>query len=314
MEMTRFPTNGIELGIAISGEGPPVVLCHGWPELAHSWTNQIPALTAAGYQTLAPDLRGFGSSDAPEHGYSANDITADLAGMLDTLGIPSAIFVGHDWGGAMVWAMAQRYPDRVRGVASLNTPHYPLAPAPPISIQRKRHGSDHYWVHFQEPGVAEALFSSNPERFFRTMFQKPAPAAVVREFVASGRPVDLKSAFEQGPGPGVLVMSEEDLAVYVATYQRTGFRGGLNYYREMDRNWEQSKELDPIIRHPSLMISAELDVMLPPAHAEWMRATMPDIEFHVLPDVGHWSQWEAPGEVNRLLVDWLQRRFPPERT
>lgn len=311
MEMNRLRTNGIELAVSISGEGPAVVLCHGWPELAYSWSNQIPALNEAGYQTIAPDLRGFGESDAPDSGYSVDDISADLVGLVAALDIPSAIFVGHDWGGAIVWGVAQRYPDRVRGVASLNTPHYPVAPAPPISIQRRRHGTDHYWVYFQDPGTAERLFEGDVERFFRTMFRPPASPDAVRAFVESGQPVDLKKAFERGPGSDDVVMSEKDLRVYIDTYTRTGFRGGLSYYRSMDENWEQSRNLEPIVGHPALMISAELDVMLPPSHADWMRATMPDLEFHVLEGVGHWAQWEAPDDVNRLLVDWLERRFPP---
>ncbi|NNC44245.1 MAG: alpha/beta hydrolase [Acidimicrobiia bacterium] len=311
MDMHRLRTNGIELGVAISGEGPAVMLCHGWPELAYSWSNQIPALNAAGYRTIAPDLRGFGGSDAPDSGYSVGDISADLIGLLEALDLSSAVFVGHDWGGAVVWGVTQRYPDQVRGVVSLNTPHYPVAPVPPISIQRRRHGDNHYWVHFQEPGAAEELFEGDVERFFRTMFRSPASADAARAFVESGKPVDLRSAFERGPGSGDVVMSEKDLDVYIETYKRTGFRGGLNYYRSMDMNWEQSRDLDPIIRHPALMISAELDVMLPPSHTEWMQSIMPDLEFHVLEGVGHWAQWEAPEDVNRLLVGWLERRFPP---
>lgn len=310
MEMTRIPVNGIELGVTVEGHGPPVVLCHGWPELAYSWSNQIPAVTAAGFTAIAPDLRGFGSSDAPDSGYSADDIATDLAGLLDALGHQSAVFVGHDWGGAFVWRMAQRYPLRVRGVVSLNTPHYPRSPAPPIAIQRKRHGTDHYWVYFQDEGPAEDLFAGDVERFFRVMFRKPAPREVTEAFISAGRPVNLAAAFAAGPGQGDLVMSNADLQVYVDAYSRTGFRGGLNLYRNLDRNWEQAERLDPIIRHPSLMISAELDVMLPPGHTEWMRATLPDLEYHVLGGVGHWSQWEAPGEVNEILVEWLARRFP----
>ena len=310
--MERVSTNGIELALTDSGSGPPVILCHGWPELSHSWTHQIEALNAAGYRTLTPDLRGFGGSDAPPDpgAYGMSDITADLAGLLDQRDIDSAIFVGHDWGGAAVWAMAQRYPQRVRGVASLNTPHYPQAPAPPIAIQRQRHGSDHYWVYFQDEGPAEELFATDVERFFRVMFREPLPRDAAKAFVAAGRPVDLKSAFEKGPGGVPIVMSEDDLAVYVEAYSRTGFGPGLNLYRNMDRNWSEAADLDPIVGQPSLMIAAELDLMLPPVHSDWMRSTLPDLEYHVLEGVGHWSQWEATEQVNTLLVGWLTRRFP----
>ena len=309
--MNRIATNGIELAVNDVGTGAPVVFCHGWPELAYSWTHQIEAVTQAGFRAIAPDMRGFGESDAPPatDTYGMTDYTDDLAGLLDALDLEAAIFVGHDWGGAMVWTMAQRYPERVRGVASLNTPHYPQAPAPPIDIQRSRHGSDHYWVYFQEEGPAEELFASDVDRLLRTMFRTPPSKETVAAFQAAGRPVDLKAAFGAGPIGGELVMTEQDLAVYVAAYEKSGFRGGLNLYRNMDRNWREAAGLDPIIGHPSLMVSAELDLMLPPSHAEWMRSVLPDLEYHVLEAVGHWSQWEATETVNGLLTDWLTRRF-----
>lgn len=307
--MKRIATNGIELAVTDVGEGPAIVFCHGWPELAHSWTHQIEAVTASGFRAIAPDMRGFGNSDAPADtdAYGITDITDDLAGLLDALDLETATFIGHDWGGAAVWVMAQRYPDRVSAVASLNTPHYPQAPAPPIDIMRQRHGPDHYWVHFQEEGPAEKLFASDVDRFFRSTFRTPPSKESVEAFRAAGRPVNLKASFNAGPAGGDLVMSEDDLAVYVAAYQKSGFRGGLNLYRNMDRNWSEAAELDPIIRHPALMVSAELDLMLPPEHADWMRSVMPNLEYHVLEGVGHWTQWEATDRINEILVSWLNR-------
>ena len=165
-------TNGIRMGYhdaGPSGDAPPLVLCHGWPELAYSWRHQIRALAAAGLRVIAPDQRGFGATDAPPEvqAYDLEQLTADLVGLLDHLGIAKAIFVGHDWGGFVVWQMALRHAARVAGVVSLNTPHLPRAPVDPIAILRQRHGDSMYIVHFQDPSrSADAIFDSHVEQTF----------------------------------------------------------------------------------------------------------------------------------------------------
>src|SRR5258705_7220067 len=150
------PTNGIRMGYYEAGpntDTPPVVLCHGWPEIAFSWRHQIKALGDAGIRVIAPDQRGYGATDRPEpiEAYDIEHLTGDLVGLLDHLGIDKAIFVGHDWGGFIVWQMPLRHIDRVAGVVGINTPHTSRAPADPIELLRQRFGEQMYIVQFQDP-------------------------------------------------------------------------------------------------------------------------------------------------------------------
>lgn len=292
---------------------PPVVLVHGWPEIAYSWKNQLPALAAAGWRTIALDLKGFGRSDAPAaiNEYDIVKMTGDLAALLNALEIDRAVFCGHDWGGAIVWPMAQLRPDLVAGVIGVSTPHAPPPPVPPLSIFEKRYTKKHYIVQFQKDGEAEALFARDVERFFRIMFRGPPANAAAR--ADDPATYDLLGRFANGPAPDPdsLIMSEDDLSVYVETYQHSGFRGGINLYRNIDRNYELMKSKDPTIRAPSLWIGAEKDMFLPPERAEAMKPLVPDLETHVIPDSGHWVMWEKPAALNALLIDWLDRRICP---
>ncbi|MEM9705488.1 MAG: alpha/beta hydrolase, partial [Pseudomonadota bacterium] len=180
---------------------PLVVLVHGWPEIAYSWKSVLNALGEAGIRALAIDVRGFGRSDAPEDPahYSITSLTDDLVGILDALGEETAIFCGHDWGGAQVWPLAQLHPDRVTGVVGLCTPHLPPPPVPPLGIIEKRFTERHYFVQFQKQGEAEALFESDIEKFFRIMFRRP-PARSEWEGLIP-RVYDLTGRFEHGPTP-----------------------------------------------------------------------------------------------------------------
>ena len=324
--MTSFPAprmidaGGVRLAIyeadapsakADAGKPPPVILVHGWPEIAYSWKNQIGALAAAGYRAIAPDLKGFGRSDAPKHKslYDIRHMTDDLARLLDALNIESAVFCGHDWGGAIVWPMAQLHPGRVAGVIGVCTPHRAPPPAPPLSIIEKRFGPNHYFIQFQEMNAPEALFESDIPRFFRLLFRRPATAADVERLGV--RLFDLPGRFRNGPAPDAagLVISESDLAVYVEAYRNSGFAGGINLYRNVDHNWEIMRGADAVIRKPALMISAGKDFFLPPAAADGMEKIVPGVEKALIADCGHWVMWEKPTELNRLIIDWLDRRF-----
>lgn len=290
---------------------PPVILVHGWPEIAYSWKNQIGALAAAGYRAIAPDLKGFGRSDAPKDKslYDIRHITDDLVRLLDALKIEKAVFCGHDWGGAIVWPMAQLHPDRVSGVIGLCTPHRAPPPAPPLSIIEKRFGAKHYFIQFQEEKAPEALFETDIPRFFNLLFRRPATAADVERLGL--RLFDLPGRFRDGPAPGAAgrILNESDLAVYVEAYRLSGFTGGINLYRNVDRNWEIMRDADPVIRKPALMITAEKDFFLPPASADGMEEIVPGVEKALIADCGHWVMWEKPAELNRLMIDWLNRQF-----
>lgn len=318
--MTEFPEpmivrcRAVDLAVYEAGETsarPPVILVHGWPEIAYSWKNQMPALAEAGFRAIAYDLKGFGRSDAPADKalYDIRHLTDDLAALLDALDIERAVICGHDWGGAIVWPMAQLHPERVAGVIGVSTPHRAPPPVPPLAIVEKRFTANHYFIRFQKEGFAESVFTDREEEFFRFIFRTPAPREVWPKLVPGA--YDLISRFQEGRpvDPARVVMGADDLAVYVAAYRRSGFTGGINLYRNIDRNYEIMKSVDPIIRAPTLFIGAELDLFLPPEGAADMPALIPDFERHLIPGCGHWVMWEKPRELNALMISWLRRRF-----
>ncbi len=294
MPERTIATNGIDLHVLDEGEGPLVVLCHGFPELAYSWRAQVPALSEAGYRVLAPDMRGYGSSSAPPQAdaYDALTLCDDLCGLLDAVGETSAVFIGHDWGASVVWTLAQAHPERVRAVAGLSVPFVPRAPAPPIEIMRANLGEDFYIVWFQKPGVADAALASD-----------------VRRTLTTSRQWTARWAEEDGAPPQRPPwLSEEELAVYVAAFERTGFTGGLNWYRNIDRNWELTAPLqDRRVQQPALFLTGELDPVRKFMPAEVMRGWVTDLRVElVLPGAGHWVQQQAPEVVNEALLQFLR--------
>jgi epoxide hydrolase A/B len=285
--------NGIELHVVEEGSGPLVVLCHGFPELAFSWRHQIPALTGAGYRVLAPDMRGFGRSSRPAEveAYDVVSLCGDLTGLLEVLGEGSAIFVGHDWGASLVWSLAVLEPTRVRAVAGLSVPFVPRAPAAPIPIMRRHLGEDFYIVWFQEPELADEALARDVRRTLTTSRQWTA--AWARE---------VGSAPELAPW-----LSEEELAVYVNAFERTGFTGGLNWYRNIDRNWELTESVaDRHVVQPALFLTGELDPVSRFMPAGAMRGWVDDLRAEVIvPGAGHWVQQQAPDAVNAALLEFL---------
>ncbi len=294
-----------------AGRGPPVVLVHGWPEIAYSWKHILPALAGAGFRTIALDLKGFGRSDAPKDRalYDIEHMTADLAALLDALEIEKAVFCGHDWGGAIVWPMAQLHGRRVAGVIGVSTPHRPPPPVSPISIMKRRHTDRHYIVRFQEEDVPEKILAQDPTRFFRLMFRRPKFRGIPETL--DNRVFDLLGRLQDGPPPSDedVILSDADIGVFVDAYERSGFTGGVNLYRNIDRNWEIMKERDPIVRHPALWVGAASDIYLPPSGADGIEKIVPNVEKHVIPDCGHWVMWEKPKELNAILIDWLLRKM-----
>ncbi len=318
-------TNGIRMGFYEAGpktDRPPLVLCHGWPEIAFSWRHQIKALGEAGIRVIAPDQRGYGATDRPEpvEAYDLEHLTGDLVGLLDHLKIDKAIFVGHDWGGFVVWQMALRHPDRVAGVVGVNTPHHNRAPADPIELMRKRFGEHMYVVQFQNPSrEADKIFNSRIEQTFDLLMRKPVP----RKDIGSAEPVaglgasprlnlafpQMIAGYDARHDPRTPILSAEEKQVFVDTFTRTGFTGGINWYRNWTRNWERAAGLDHTVRVPSLMIMAEYDPVLPPSAADGMEKVVPDLEKYLVRDSGHWTQQERPEEVSAKLIEWRRRRF-----
>ena len=314
-EPTMVKTNGIDMAVYESGpkDGLPVVLCHGFPELAYSWRHQLPALGAAGFHVIAPDQRGYGRTSRPEkvEDYDMQHLTDDLAGMLDALGIKDAIFVGHDWGGLVVWNMPLMHAKRVKGVIGVNTPFLARPPIDPILGMKAAFGEDMYIVFFQKPGQADALLAKDVGRTFRFFMRKGTTAEEFAKRPQSERNLALVHALEtdESQWPGVGLLTEEELNFFIETYKKTGFTGGINWYRNFTRNWVQSGTLEQRVRVPGLMIMAEDDVVLSPAMADGMERFVPDLERALIKKCGHWTQQEHPDEVNKIMIDWLKRRF-----
>jgi len=319
-------TNGIRMGFYEAGpkaDRPPLILCHGWPEIAFSWRHQIKALAAAGIRVIAPDQRGYGATERPEpvEAYDLEHLTGDLVGLLDHLKIDKAIFVGHDWGGFVVWQMALRHRDRVAGVVGVNTPHTNRLWADPVELMRQRFGDTMYIVQFQDPAhEPDRIFGSRVEQTFDFFMRKPMPrndsAAAEPPVAGIGASSRINLAFPQmvagydaAKDPREPILSVEEKKVFVDTFSRTGFTGGINWYRNFSRNWQRSADLDHTVRVPSLMIMAENDRVLPPSAADGMERVVPDLEKYLVRDSGHWTQQEKPEEVSAKLIEWRRKRF-----
>ena len=317
------PTNGIRMGYYDAGpktDTPPVVLCHGWPEMAFSWRHQIKALGEAGIRVIAPDQRGYGATDRPEpvEAYDMEHLTGDLVGLLDHLKIDKAIFVGHDWGGFVVWQMPLRHLDRVAGVVGVNTPHWDRAPADPIELFKKRFGDSMYIVQFQDPArEPDRIFGSRVEQTFDAFMRKPRKAVEPGDKGVGGIGgstanlafPQMVAAYDAKHDPRTPILSPEEKKVFVDTFTRTGFTGGINWYRNFTRNWQRSAGHDHHVKVPALMIMAENDAVLPPSAADGMEKLVPDLEKYLVRDSGHWTQQEQPEEVSAKLIEWRRKRF-----
>ncbi len=317
-EPTMVKTNGIDMAVYEAGpkDGVPVVLCHGFPELAYSWRHQLPALAAAGFRAIAPDQRGYGRTSRPDAiaDYDVEHLTGDLAGMLDALGLNDAIFCGHDWGGLVVWQMPLFHPDRVRGVIGVNTPFLPRAPIDPIMAMRAAFGEDMYIVYFQKPGLADAALAKDVGKSMRFFMRKSGmKAADYAKLPAEQRNLAFVKALEADESTWAALsqplLNDEELKYFVDTFTRTGFTGGINWYRNFTRNWERAGTLEQKVNVPALMIMAEDDVVLSPAMADGMELYVPDLEKVLIKDCGHWTQQEHPEETNAAIIAWLKKRF-----
>ncbi len=312
-----LPLNGIELAVWDTGNAsslPPVVLCHGFPELAFSWRHQLRDLPRSGVRAMAPDMRGYGLSGSPQaiEDFDLDHLTGDLEALLDAKGIEKAIFCGHDWGGLIVWAMATRRPDRVAGVIGVNTPYTKRPPIDPIALYKQRFGEDHYIAYFQEPGVADAMFEADIDKTFRFYMRKSD--VTPQEFDArpeGKRNFAFQQALQQFDVSRITnpLLSEVELAVFVETFTRTGFRGGINWYRNFTRNWLDSEHIPDLVTQPSLMIMAENDVVLPPSATDGMEKYVPDLERILIEACGHWTQQERPQETTDAIANWVAKRF-----
>jgi len=307
-------TNGIRMHIAERGEGPLVVLCHGFPESWYSWRHQLSALADAGYHAVAPDMRGYGRTDRPEaiDQYTLLHLVGDIVGLVDALGGAQAVVIGHDWGAPVAWHCALLRPDRFRAVAGLSVPYRPRGGARPTTVMPRTEDAVFYQLYFQEPGVAEAEFEQNPRQTLHAMLHGGSGDAP-----RGGRPLGMVpkgGGFLSGRGAPALPpwLTEADLDVYAAEFARSGFRGGLNWYRNIDRNWElMAPFAGARVEVPALYVAGDRDLVV---SFPGMDQLIPNLGRFVpklrdtimLPGCGHWTQQERPDEVNRAIIEFLR--------
>lgn len=316
-EFRMIDANGIKLRAAVQGDGPLVVMVHGFPESWYSWRHQMAPLAAAGFTVCAIDVRGYGGSDKPHaiEAYSMQNMTADIAGVIDAIapGQP-AVLIGHDWGAPIVWHTAVLHPKKVRGVAGLSVPYYAQPPAPLNHIFKAMftdQGKFFYMAYFQEEGVAEAEFEADVRSTLRRMYYGASGDADGRWGAREkphGEPM-LVGMVDPDPFPAWLTPA--DIDYYVGEFERSGFRGPINRYRNFERDWTMMNGVaDRVIHQPSLFIAGEHDLVLKMFGdrdvGEGLRQTLSDLRgIHIIPRAGHWVQQEAPEATTGHIIDWL---------
>jgi len=307
---------GIGLSVHQAGRGPAVVLCHGFPELAFSWRHQLPALAAAGFHAIAPDQRGYGASDRPPEvsAYDIHHLTGDLVALLDALEIEKAVFAGHDWGGLVVWQMPLLHPERTAGVVGINAPFLPRGPVAPTQLMRALVGGQDekmYILWFQRRGVAEAVMNARVRLVFERLMRSSIPPDQLATLDAASRgDMNPFRRLDELPELGEPILAAAELDHYVGSFERTGFDGGINWYRNLDRNWETTAQTaGKKLTVPCLMVTAEWDPVLRPQMAAGMQSFVPDLETVMIERCGHWTQQEKPEELNLAMTRWLQKRF-----
>jgi len=322
--------------IAEAGHGPLVLLLHGFPESWYSWRHQLIALAAAGYHAVAPDQRGYGETGPPAragHDIAGHDgaghdgaghdgaaydgpgqddvasytmlhLTGDVIALMDALGAEQAVVAGHDWGAPVAWHTALFRPDRVRGVIGLSVPYRPRGSSAPIAALRRTLGESFYMVYFQQPGVADAELSRDPAATFRkVLYSLSGDAPGMGLIPAGGGFLDSATEPEQLPA----WLSQADIDAYVGQYAQAGFTGPLNWYRNLDRNWELTAAWQHArITTPALFVAGDRDPVLGFARMDGLEAGLPALTRAViLPGCGHWTQQERPDEVSAAMIEFL---------
>ena len=316
---TEFPapqlldTNEIRMAVYEAGDGPPIIFVHGFPELAFSWRHQLPAMAAAGYRAIAPDMRGYGGTDKPPEvgDYTVQKLIGDLTGLMDKRELERALIVGHDWGALVGWQMCLLAPERMAGYVALNIPFFKRPPINPITFMRLKLGKDFYIVNFQDSDEADRRFAEDPKRFIDVMMRirrvdrsQPRPKRRKRLPLSLLRLLDSKA-----PG-GDPLLTPAELDYYADAFAAGGFTGPINWYRNFRHNWKSTRGVTQKVKVPTLFIGAEDEIVVNRGQIEAMKPHVDDLEIVMLEDCGHWSQQEKPDEVNAALLDWMSRHYP----
>lgn len=314
--MTEFKEKVVDVGssrltVVEQGQGPLVVLLHGFPESWYSWRLQFPALVEAGYRVVAPNQRGYAGSSSPEsiEDFDIVSLTDDVAALIEAMGESQAVVIGHDWGAPIAWHTALRHPERVRAVGGLSVPYGGRSSRPPIGAMKHVFKDVFFYIlYFQQPGVAEAELDGDVRKTLRMMYY------------SSTGGVDLSGLTMQKKGAGfrdsmtdteVLPawLTEADLDFYTAQFERSGFRGPVNWYRNLDRNWERTEELTGVkVKQPAIFLGGSRDpfLMFARGQLEKMPQQFEDLRANIeLEGCGHWTQQERPDEVNAALLEFL---------
>ena len=311
--------NGIRLHIAECGSGPNVILCHGFPESWYSWRHQLPALAAAGFHAVAPDMRGYGQSDCPNEPerYTLLHLVGDMVALADALGKEPAVIVGHDWGATVAWHAALLRPDRFRGVIGLS-PFRPRGSTHPTTVMPQNEREVFYQLYFQAPGVAEAELEADVHRSIRTILVGASGDMPDSRIQQAIHPIAMVPrgggilARWQDPLPLPTWLSEADVDFFTTEFRRTGFRGGLNWYRNVDRNWELLAPFAGLkLITPALFIAGDRDLVVNfPGARELisnMRTWVPQLRATVmLEGCGHWTQQERASDVSAAMIEFLR--------
>jgi len=307
-------TNGVALRCVVEGDGPLVIMIHGWPESWYSWRHQIGSVRDAGYRVVVPDVRGYGGSDAPHavEAYDMESLVGDALGLIDHFGEKQAILFGHDWGAPIVWNTAALHPDRVHAVASLSVPYSPRGKMSSVELWRQIYaGRFFYQLYFQEPGVAESEFETDVRTALRKIYYAGSGDSPKGMFRADKGPDE--RMLDDLPDPAVLPgwLAEQDIDYYVSQFQKSGFRGPLNRYRNQQRDWDRLTALtDARITRPACFIAGRRDGVLKfiPNFdmVENMKRWVDDLRVcEVIEGAGHWIQQERPAQVTALLLGFL---------
>jgi pimeloyl-ACP methyl ester carboxylesterase len=309
-------TNGIKMHVAEQGKGPLVIMCHGFPEIGYSWRHQLSALAEAGFHAVAPDQRGYGKTDCPEslEAYNIFQLVGDLVGLVHAFGEDKAVIAGHDWGAPVACHCALLRPDIFHSVILLSVPYSPRSWGciKPTDAMKKMAGDlNFYMLYFQEPGKVEREMERDVrETMIRILYSASGDPPLEKRWNFLFRK-DQKF-IDTGYLPAELPnwLAEKDIDVFTEAFKRTGFRGGVNWYRNIDRNWELTPFLSGAkIRQPSLFVAGELDgvIAMNRRAFDHLEKSMPNLKRKVLiPGAGHWVQQERPQEVNELLIGFLK--------